>query len=264
MIMYWVYNLPNWFFELLTITLFVAFSVAGLLPTRGWVRRVHVQHSHNDIVGFYLAAITVLYGVTLGLLAIGAWTTFTETEATVAKEAAALSIVYRSAGSLPEPTRSLLRNDLRAYAHQIIDIGWPMQRRGIPPINNRSTLTKIHNDLQSFEPTTEAQKILDGDISREFEALEQARSIRLDSVTEELPTPLWTLILAGALICIIVTWFFHMESLSMHIWMTVFFSGLLGLMVFMVAALDNPYRGKISVSPEPLVRVYSVMTQMKK
>ena len=109
--MYWVYNLPNWLFELLTVFCFVAFSVAGVLLTRRWVRRIHVLHSHNDIVGFYLAAITVLYGVTLGLLAIGAWTIYTETEAKVAQEAAALYTLYRSAGNLPEPSRSLLQAD---------------------------------------------------------------------------------------------------------------------------------------------------------
>jgi hypothetical protein len=85
--MYWVYSLPNWLFELLTVGLFVAFSLVGLFPTRSWVSHVHVQRSHNDIVGFYLAAITVLYGVSLGLLAFGAWTTYTDTQAKVAIEA---------------------------------------------------------------------------------------------------------------------------------------------------------------------------------
>jgi hypothetical protein len=50
--MYWVYNLPNWLFQLLTIGLFVSFSLAGLLSSRKWMRRVHVVHSYNDIVGF--------------------------------------------------------------------------------------------------------------------------------------------------------------------------------------------------------------------
>ena len=27
-------------------------------------------------------------------------------------------------------------------------------------------------------------------------------------------------------------------------------------MLFLVAALDNPYRGKVSVSPEPLEQIY--------
>ncbi len=259
--MYWIYYVPHWLFELLTIGFFVIFSLAGLLPSRRWVRRIHVQHSHNDIVGFYLAAITVLYGVTLGLLAIGAWTTFAETEAKVAREAASLSSLYRTVGGLHEPTRSVLQNDLRVYVRKVIDVGWPQQQRGILPVQNKVYMDKFQTDFESFEPTTEIEKALDAEISREFDVLEESRSIRLDSVTAELPPPLWSLILIGALICIVVTWFFHMESLGMHIWMTLFFSGLLGLMVFMVATLDNPYRGKISVSPQPLERVYSQMTK---
>ena len=257
--MYWVYDLPNWLFELLAVLLFVAFGVAGLLLSRRWMRGVHFQRSYNDIVGFYLAGITVLYGVTLGLFAIGVWTTFTETQLKVAREAAALSSLYRSLGSLQEPTRSLLQEDLRSYTHRVIYVGWPEQQRGVLPVEDRVALDTLQKDFQSFEPTTEAQRVLESDISREFDTLEESRSIRLDSVTDKLPTPLWALILVGALICIVLTWFFHMESLRIHIWMTVLLCGLLGLMIFIVAALDNPYRGEISVSPEPLVRVYGQM-----
>lgn len=257
--MYWVYDLPNWLFELLTILLFVAFSLGGLLASRRMIRRVHLQRSYNDIVGFYLAGITVLYGVTLGLLAIGAWTTYTDTDAKVAREAAAVASLYRTVGSLEEPMRSVLQQDIREYTRGVIEIGWPEQQRGIVPIENRASLDKFRKDFRKFEPSTDAEIVLEGDISREFDALETSRSIRLDSVTDELPSPLWALILIGAAICIVSTWFFHMESLKMHIWMTVLFSALIGLMVFMVAALDNPYRGKISVSPEPLERVYRQM-----
>jgi hypothetical protein len=257
--MYWVYDLPNWLFELLTISLFVGFSVGGLLASRRMIRRVHLQRSYNDIVGFYLAGITVLYGVTLGLLAIGAWTTYTDTDAKVAREAASLASLYRTVGSLEEPLRSVLQQDLREYTRSVIEVGWPEQRQGIVPIENRDSLDKFRRDFRKFEPTTETEYVLEQDISVEFDALEMSRSIRLDSVTDELPSPLWSLILFGAAISIVSTWFFHMESMKMHIWMTVLFSGLIGLMVFMVAALDNPYRGKISVSPEPLVRVYDQM-----
>lgn len=259
--MYWVYNLPNWLFELLTIIFFVGFSLVGLFATRKPIRRIHTVRSYNDIVGFYLAGITVLYGVTLGLLAIGAWTTYTDTEAKVAHEAAALASLYRGLEGLQDPARSRLQADLREYARQVIDVGWPEQQRGIKPVGDRPILVRFQKDYQSLEPTTDTQKIIDAEISRRFDLLEEARSIRLDSVSDELPSPLWTLILAGAFICILVTWFFQMESMKMHIWMTVIFAGLIGLMVFMVAALDNPYRGKISVSPEPLQRVYSLMTK---
>src|ERR1017187_8079170 len=131
--MYWVYNLPNWLFAVLTVGVFVAFSLAGIFCTRAWIRRLHRQLSHNDIVGFYLAGITVLYGVSLGLLAIGAWSIYTETENKVAQEAADLSGLYRSVSGLPEPSRSLLQNDLCYYTRQVIDVSWLEQRRGILP-----------------------------------------------------------------------------------------------------------------------------------
>ena len=72
MTMYWVYELPNWLFGALTVAAFIAVGLAGLYLTRGWVRRLHkVDHSHNDVVGFYLAAVTVFYGITLG--SVGNW-----------------------------------------------------------------------------------------------------------------------------------------------------------------------------------------------
>jgi len=42
------------------------------------------------------------------------------------------------------------------------------------------------------------------------------------------------------------------------------FSSLLGPLIFLIAVLDSPYRGKASVSPEPLERVYQqIMTTPK-
>lgn len=257
--MYWVYNLPNWLFEFLTVGFFLAFAVAGLFITRRWMRRWHTLHSYNDIVGFYLAAITVLYGVTLGLIAIGAWTNYSDTESKVAREAAALSTLYRTASNLPEPMRGTLQVDLQNYARQVIDIGWPAQQHGLAPIENRVALDQFESDFTAITPATQSEVIMKSDIAHELDALEEARSIRLNTATEELPSPLWTLILVGALICIVATWFFHMESLRMHLAMTVLLAFLIGLMVYMVAAIDNPYRGKISVGPEAIERAYTLM-----
>jgi hypothetical protein len=41
--------------------------------------------------------------------------------------------------------------------------------------------------------------------------------------------------------------------------MTGLMGGLLGLMIFLIAVLDNPFRGKVSVEPESMERVYEVV-----
>jgi hypothetical protein len=47
----------------------------------------------------------------------------------------------------------------------------------------------------------------------------------------------------------------------MHLWMTTLVPWLLGLMVFLLAAMHHPFMGKISVSSEPFRIVYE--TPMK-
>jgi hypothetical protein len=42
----------------------------------------------------------------------------------------------------------------------------------------------------------------------------------------------------------------------MHFWMTVLLSVLLGLMIFLLAAMDHPYLGVVSVGPEAFEVVY--------
>ena len=114
--MYWLYDLPIWVFGPLTVAVFVAIGLAGLYLTRNWVQRVHrAEHTSNDIVGFYMGAVAVLYGVSVGLLAIGAWATYTDVQGRVDHEAVALGALYRDISAYPEPARTIMQEDLRNY-----------------------------------------------------------------------------------------------------------------------------------------------------
>ncbi len=254
---YWIYDLPTWLLGVLTVTVFVAFGLAGLCFLRGWVQRIDTgHHAYNHIVGFFFAGVTVLYAVCAGLLAIGAWATFAEVQGKIDHEATALGALYRDVGAYPEPARTILQNDLRRYARGVIDVGWPMQRRGIVPNNASTVLNDFQQHFMAFEPQDQRQNIVAAEAYRSFNDLTASRRARLNSIQAEMPGPLWAMMILGAAICIANTWFLHSESFTMHIWMTTLFSGLLALLIFLIAVMDNPYRGRIGVSPEPLERVY--------
>jgi len=257
MSVYRLYDLPTWLFGVLSVAVAVAVGLVGFYATRKWVREVHgTEHSHNEIVGFYLGAVFLFYGITLGLIAVGTWEVYSDVDNKIGEEASALAACYRDVSSFPEPARAELQADLREYTHQVIDVAWPLQRRGIIPQNSAAALLAIQTHLASFEPVTENQKTLYAEAYREFDRIVELRRIRLRSVVASLPAPLWSVLLIGGFICIALTWFFDMRSRSMHFWMTVMFSGLLGLMIFLLAAMDNPFRGEISVSPEAFELVY--------
>jgi hypothetical protein len=216
----------------------------------------HATLSHNDIVGYYFGAVTVLYGITLGLLMVGVWSTFTGTEEKVDREAGALAALYRDVSHYPEPNRERLQNDLRDYARQVIDVAWPQQRKGIIPKGNLAIVGVLAYDLAAFEPTSEGQKVLHEESYRQFNELVQRRRSRLLGVTAGLSGALWALVLIGAAINIAVTWCFHLHNRRMHLWMTAMTSSLLGLMIFLLAAMDHPYMGPLAVSPQPFQFVY--------
>ena len=255
--MLWVYDLPNWLFGALTIGTFLSIGLVGHLATRGWVRSLHDEElTHNDIVGFYLGALTVFYGITLGLLMIAVWTNFSETEGNVGKEAATLSALYHDFSHYPEPIRGKLREGLRDYCYNVINVAWPQQRRGEFPTSNRVILRRVEDALFAFEPATQGQMVLHAEAIRQFNVLREERRLRIQSVTAGLSGDLWALVLIGALMNISVTWFFHVANAAMHIWMTVLLSSLLGLMIFLLAAMDHPFLGKLSVGPDAFQIVY--------
>jgi hypothetical protein len=170
--MYWVYDLPNWLFGTLTIAIAEAIGLGGLYATRKWVRRIHgTEHSHNEVVGFFLSAICVFYGITLALLAVGTWQIYSDVDSRVGEEAAAVGVLYRDISSFPEPTRTELQTDLRQYTRQVIDVAWPLQRRGIVPQNKGFVLSALQSHLVSFEPRTEGQKELFAEAHRGFSRL---------------------------------------------------------------------------------------------
>ncbi len=255
--MYWVYSLPNWLFGLLCIAAFIAFGLTGLPLTRSFVKRVHREdHSHNDIVGYYLAAVTVFYGITLGLVAIGTWNNYSAVEDKVDREAQTLASLYRDVDGYPEPSRGALTGDLKQYTREVIDRSWPQQREGIIPTGSAKFMTQFQHDLLGFSPQDFGAQVRYSEAYRQFNELVEARRARLDSITTSLPRSLWWMVILGALVCITTTFFFDMQSDTMHRCMTMLMSGLLGLMIFLVATLDNPFRGKVSVGPTALERVY--------
>jgi hypothetical protein len=254
----WVYELPTWLFALLTIALTAVVGLSGLQATRRWVRRVHGdRHSHNEVVGYYLGAVCVFYGITLGLLAVATWQNYSDVQTRVGQEAAAVGALYRDVSSFPDPNRTELQSDLRRYTREVIDGAWPLQRKGIIPQEDGNILSAFQTHLVALEPATESQKAIYAETYRGFKQVAELRGRRLQSVGGGLAAPLWTVVFAGAFLNIGVTWFFDTRSQRMHFWMTLFVSTLLGLLIYMLGALDRPFGSEIGITPQPFEIMYS-------
>lgn len=255
----WIYDLAHWQFCSLMISLFVAVALIGQLATRKVLRRTLGGKDYNDLVGQYLSAFGVLYGITLGLISVGAWENFADVEGKVSTEAAAVGVLYLNVDSFPEPQRSELTTLLREYTRYVIDDAWPEQRRGIIPSDGSKYIVRLQRALGNFEPVTEGKKSLHREALHQFNSMVESRRLRLDSVTARLPTILWFVVFAGSFLSLALTWLFVVDNTLLHDLLTASLAALLGLLIFLLAVLDLPFRGQHSVGPDSFELVYDRM-----
>jgi hypothetical protein len=247
---YWIYDLPNWLFAALTISTFVAFSTIGLWVSRRVMLRWFGGHTHNDLVSYYLSTAGVFYGITLGLIAVGTFTTFSEIDRGVSKEAALVAALYRNVSVYPEPARSELRGLTEDYTRFVIDEEWPRQRKGIVPLEGAGRITRLQQALGAFNPTAEREKILQAEALSQFGRLMEERRLRLQSVQSGLPATMYMVVIIGALLNIMVSWLFVVGNFKLHAMLNMLMAALLGLLVYLIAVMDNPFRGEFSVGPD--------------
>ena len=73
----WIYNYPTWIMGGVVVSLFVLVSCIGLAIVHRFVP-VNIRRSHNDIIGFTIAVVDVVYAVLLAFIAVATWETFTQ------------------------------------------------------------------------------------------------------------------------------------------------------------------------------------------
>jgi Protein of unknown function (DUF4239) len=260
--LYWVYDIPSWLFAALTISTFVSIALCGHRLTQRWVKKIAGNSGmYNDLVSTTLATVGVFYGITLGLISVGAWQNFTDISAQVAQEASSIAVIYRDVSSYPEPSRTELQNSLKDYTKYIINEAWPAQRQGVVPSGGNVKVSDFQAKLFAVEPVKESQKAIHTSTLAGFSEMLKARRLRLQSVTAGLPANLWLVVVFGALINIFIPWFLVFNRQLMQDLMSMLMASTIGLLIFLMGAMDNPFRGEFSVGPDAFQLIYNQLMQ---
>lgn len=233
------------------------FAIAGLLVVRRRVLprlRIHVEDS--EFSGAMVQSIMVFYGLAVALIAVSVFQTYSDISKIISGEASALNAIYRDVSSYPEPIRADLQKELRDYTDQVIHGAWPLQRQGKIPTAGVEHMSRFQSVLDKFEPTTEGQKLLHAEALRAYNVLIQARRLRLDAASTKLPAVMWGVIIAGAFISLSAGFFFKVEDARLHGILVTLLAVFMGLVIFMIFALDRPFRGDLGLGSDPYQLVY--------
>jgi hypothetical protein len=245
--MYWIYDYPAWVVGVLFCGTLVAFTWVGVFLT-------HVTGA-NDMVGLALSSYFVLFGLLLGLLAVATYQNYANVGNIVTNEASSLAALYREISSLPQPSRGQLQQRLREYTRYTIDEGWAQQRKGIVPKGEAVRSGLLIRTLMDFEPSNQREEVIFEDALRQAVQTNELSNERLSNVTTGLPAVLWWVVAVGVAINIVLIWMQDME-VHVHLVLGAALASILGLVIFLIAELDNPFRGEVSIGPDAIVQVY--------
>ena len=231
-------------------------SVAVALSGLHLVRRRFpdsARRANNEVAGFFLAVLGVMYAVLLAFVVVTVWERFDRAETAVDGEANELVAVYRLALALPDPVGPRLRETAREYAAAMIDEEWPAMARGeLGPRTGRLN-DGLWATATTFEPSTERDRLLQAETLDRLHEVDDDRRLRQLASQSGLPGILWGLLIGGAIITVAFTYFFSSPSPRAQYTMTALYTASIVFVLLLIQLLNFPFRGALRVTPEAFV-----------
>ena len=249
----WIYNSPTWLWGTVLI---IALDAAACIGLVAFHRLLHidVRRADNELTGFMLAVVSVTYAVLLAFIAIATWESFTSSEGIVDREADCVGSIYRDTQGLPAAMGEEIRSDVRQYTDTVIHQEWPAQQTGKIPSQGWEPLRRIHSAIVTMHPADSGEAVLEAELLRTLNMLYTARSSRLSAVQGHIPIVIWWIIFIGGAMTVGYTYLFGFHDFRMHMVTTMGVSTLLALVIVLIIALDWPFRGYVSVTPDAFVK----------
>jgi hypothetical protein len=249
-------DLPLWLFALLTVAGFDALALVGLVCTRRLGQSLGLYALiDNESVGWIFSAILVMYAVSLGLIAVASWGNASAAAAAASEEASHIATVYRTLGGYPQPLEDDLKDSIVRYTQSIIEKAWPAQQRGEVTEAGIEIILHLWNRITQFEPKTDGQHVIHGEVLNGFNRLVEFRRRRIEATSYAVPGPLWVVVLVGAAVSIFGSYLFKIQSLPVHGFLTILLATMIALLVFFIATTDHPFSGSNAIEP----RAYEIV-----
>lgn len=258
--MFWIYNIHTWLFFIICNVVFVFIS----LLLRSYIQKrlipkFNVTEKHNDLLNYFVIALGAFYSITLGLISVDTWEYYKDSSQLTHNEAAFISSLYQDISYYPEPVSEQLQQELKKYVDYVVHTEWDLQRDGVIPQVYNIPMTTFQKTLYSFQPDTVKNQLIHSETLTKYNDLIKIRLDRLNSIREGLPSELWLVIFTEAFLLMFLFGFFVDANAKLHKLLILCLGIIVGTTIFLVAAMNYPYRGDLSVTSEPFELVLNEM-----
>jgi hypothetical protein len=242
-------SIPTWLLGMVILGSFALFSVLATLLLDGITRSLR-REGHNEVIGFLFSAVAVMYGVLLALVVFAVWDQFSVAQRMVDRETAELVSLYLDAESFPAPAQGEAKAAIRAYTESVARDEFPAMQTGESSAVTRAHLYEIFASYLDLNPPDQWHAALASDSFGRLNDVSLIRRQRLSASQSSLPAIFWVLLVPGGLLTLALGSWLFMDHRGMHLFGSLAVGLMLGTTVFLIAVLDRPFAGSVSIQPD--------------
>jgi hypothetical protein len=247
----WLCLIPTTFAVLIAVVGAATLAIGGLLAFHAVVPH-GLRSLHNDLAGFVLAIVGVIYAVLLAFIAVAVWQNYTDVDNLVQMEANLVDDLYRDTISLPPDIAQQLRRNLFDYTETVVQKEWPhMMASTRSGLKGWRTLDSFHLTLAQLKPQDASALAAQTEMLETLDKLYDVRRGRFHAAVSGLPAIVWWNLVVGAVILVVFSYMFGAPRLVMHAVLVGLLSSSIGLVLMLIILLDNPFLGRSHVSVQP-------------
>jgi hypothetical protein len=250
----WIYSVPTWLSGSMIVVGAVTLSLIALACFHRFVP-LELRRAHNDVAGFILAIVGVIYAVLLAFIAVSTWEDFNKAQDSAELEANMVDNLYVDSAGLPPKLAFSVRRHLRDYTQLVIDKEWPAQQAGHKNIAGWQTLIALNGAIAKFR-APESVAAVHSEILHTANDLYRARRDRLVAAASRIPNVMWAITLLGGALTVGFSFLFGVPKFRIHMLMTGLLAASLALVIVLIVAFDCPFRGDLNVSADVYRRLY--------
>jgi len=230
--------------------------IASMVLAMAGLHLVHKRYPHpvrqanNEVAGFFLSVLGVVYAVLLAFVVIVVWEEFDTARVNVEKEANEIADIYRISLALPDPTGTTIRTVANQYARAATDQEWPAMARGETSPEVLRLTDTMWQTATRFQATNDHERLLQEQILSHLGDFNDSRRLRELAARTDLPQVMWVLLVGGAIVTVVFTYFFSTPNIVAQYIMTGMYTASITFVLLLVALLRHPFAGAVHVTPE--------------
>lgn len=246
----WLNDLPLWAGILALVGGAIALSIIGTAVSVLFFGEQELS-LNNVVGGFKYLYISSIYASFLGFLLFGVYNRYDKQREDVVSEVGELTTLDRLAAAFPAATRIQLREGIKEYARQVVEVEWPQLRDRSARLTMISALDTLDYTYGAVEPTTRKQREL---IKYSRTLLSRIRDDRASRILRSLGTLqvlLWGVTLTGTAVAMVFPWAFGSPNINATMLMSILSTLLMASIVLVVLKLSYPFSGEYGIQPTP-------------